>query len=70
MDYTSAETLRLVITQVQKRGVIFVMSEVGDRVREEFERDGILAMVGVDHIFESVQDAIEAYKTRESGVND
>ncbi len=70
VDYTSAETLRLVILQVQKRGVIFVMSEVGDRVREEFDRDGILAMVGEDHIFESVQDAIEAYKTREHGVND
>ncbi len=61
VDYTSAETLKLVISQVHKRGVTFVMSEVGDHVRDEFDRDGISAMVGDDHIFESVQDVIEAY---------
>jgi SulP family sulfate permease len=70
VDYTSAEMLRLVITQVQKRGVTFVMSEVGDRVREEFDRDGISALIGEGHIFESVQDAIEAYKTRKPGTYD
>ncbi len=70
VDYTSAETLRLVIAHVQKRGVTFVMSEVGDRVREEFGRDGISELVGMEHIFESVQDAIEAYKIYGPGKHD
>lgn len=70
VDYTSAETLKLVISQVQKRGVTFVMSEVGDHVREEFDRDGISALVGDNNIFESVQEAIEAYKTREPDTQD
>lgn len=62
VDYTSAEALKTIVAETKRRGVTFVMSEVADPVREEFDRDGITAMVGPDHIFESVQDAIEAYR--------
>jgi len=62
VDYTSAEALKTVVSEMKKAGVTFVMSEVADPVREEFDRDGITAMVGAEHIFESVQDAIETYR--------
>jgi len=62
VDYTSAEALKTVVSEMKRMGVTFVMSEVADPVREEFDRDGITAMVGAEHIFESVQDAIEAYR--------
>lgn len=65
VDYTSAEALKTIVAETKKKGVTFVMSEVADPVREEFNRDGITAMVGPDHIFESAQDAIEAYRKSE-----
>ncbi|MDK2975323.1 MAG: hypothetical protein PWP08_1694 [Methanofollis sp.] len=61
IDYTSAEALKSVILELKRTGVTFVMSELGDPVRAELDRDGITAMVGDDHIFEAVQDVIEAY---------
>ncbi len=62
IDFTSAETLKKVYTQLRKLGITLVLSEVVQPVMSELDKDGITQMVGKDHIFESVQDVIEAYK--------
>jgi MFS superfamily sulfate permease-like transporter len=62
VDFTSAETLKNVYTYLKKRGITLVLSDVVLPVMNELERDGIIKMIGKDHIFESVQDVIEAYK--------
>lgn len=62
VDFTSAETLKKVYTQLKKLGVTLVLSEVVQPVMNELDRDGITTIIGREHIFESVQDVIEAYK--------
>jgi SulP family sulfate permease len=42
--------------------VTLVLSDVVQPVMNELDRDGITEMIGREHIFESVQDVIEAYK--------
>ncbi len=62
IDFTSAKALKKVYIQLQKLGITLVLSEVVEPVMNELDKDGITKMIGRDHIFESVQDVIEAYK--------
>ena len=62
VDFTSAETLKSVYAYLKNRGITLVLSDVVLPVMNELERDGIIQMIGRDHIFESVQDVIMEYK--------
>ena len=64
VDYTASETLKAVFRELEKYGVILVLSDLSDLVKVELERDGILEIIGRDHIFETVQDAVAAYRDR------
>jgi MFS superfamily sulfate permease-like transporter len=63
VDFTSSETLKSVYAYLKKQGITLVLSDVVLPVMNELERDGIIKMIGRDHIFESVQDVIVAYKS-------
>jgi sulfate permease, SulP family len=62
VDFTSTETFKKVYTQLNEMDVTLVLSDVVQPVMNELDRDGITEMIGRKHIFESVQDVIEAYK--------
>jgi len=62
VDFTSAETLKKVYDYLKKRDITLVLSDVVPPVMNELDRDGIIKMIGRDHIFESVQDVVVAYK--------
>jgi MFS superfamily sulfate permease-like transporter len=62
VDFTSAEALKKVYAYLKKRDITLVLSDVVLPVMNELDRDGIIKMIGKDHIFESVQDVIVAYK--------
>jgi high affinity sulfate transporter 1 len=62
VDFTSAETLKSIYAYLKKRGITLVLSDVVLPVMKELDRDGIIEMIGRDHIFESVQEVIVAYK--------
>jgi len=62
IDFTSIEALKNVYTQLQQMNITLVLSEVVQPVMNELDRDSISTMIGRDHIFESVQDVIEAYR--------
>jgi SulP family sulfate permease len=62
IDFTAIEAFKNVCTQLQEMNITLVLSEVVQPVMNELDRDGITAMIGRDHIFESVQDVIEAYR--------
>ena len=62
VDYTAAETLKQVHGELRNQGVTLVVSDLEEPVRQELDRDGITELIGRDHIFESVQDAIAAYQ--------
>jgi SulP family sulfate permease len=50
IDYTGIETMREAISNAQQQGVSVVFAEVGDNVREQLERSGIVGRVGEDAI--------------------
>ncbi len=62
IDFTSIEAFKSVYTQLQQMNITLVLSEVVQPVMNELDRDGITTMIGREHIFESVQDVMEAYK--------
>lgn len=67
IDFTSAQALKKVCTELQKMDITLVLSEVVQPVINELNRDGIIEMIGRDYIFESTQDVIEAYKRSTDG---
>lgn len=62
IDFTSIESLKNVCIQLQQMNITLVLSDVVQPVMNELDRDGITEMIGRDHIFESVQDVLEAYR--------
>ena len=52
VDFTSSETLKSVYAYLKKQGITLVLSDVVLPVMNELERDGIIKMIGRDHIFE------------------
>jgi Sulfate permease and related transporters (MFS superfamily) len=63
IDFTASYTLKNVYTQLEKMGITLVLSDVVQPVMNELDRDGITKLIGREHIFESVRDVIEAYKS-------
>ena len=43
----------------------WVLSDLSGLVRAELDRDGITGMIGEDHIFETVQEAVAVYRSLE-----
>ncbi len=65
VDYTASETLKAVHEELKKFGVTLVISDLSELVRAELDRDGITRMIGEDHIFETVQEAVAVYRSLE-----
>jgi MFS superfamily sulfate permease-like transporter len=63
IDFTASDTLKNVYTQLEKMSITLVLSDVVQPVMNELNRDGIIKLIGREHIFESLQDVIEAYKS-------
>jgi SulP family sulfate permease len=64
VDYTASETLKALYKELKRYGVVLVLSDLSELVRAELDRDGITGMIGEDHIFETVQEAVAAYRSR------
>ncbi len=62
IDFTAADTLKNVYTQLKKLDITLVLSDVVQPVMSELDRDGVTKLIGREHIFESVYEVIEAYK--------
>jgi sulfate permease, SulP family len=61
IDYTGATVLAEVIGQLRGRGVDVAVARLESvRAQESFARLGLFALIGRDHVFRSVQEAIDA----------
>jgi SulP family sulfate permease len=59
IDYTAADELAEVIRQCRAQGVDFAVSRLESvRAQESFESFGLIELLGTDHIFHSVEEAI------------
>ena len=64
VDYTASETLKAVHKELMKFGVTLVISDLSEMVRAQLDRDGFTEMIGQENIFETVQEAVAAYRSR------
>lgn len=61
VDFTASKILAEVIRYCQSSGVIFAVARLESvRAQEAFSRFGIMDLVGADHVFHSVDEAIRA----------
>jgi SulP family sulfate permease len=61
IDFTGGKTLGELVAELGQLGVELAVSGALDAVRSELERYGIAAAIGEDRIFDTVQDAVEAF---------
>lgn len=61
IDYTASVVLQRVTQELQKENVTVALAEIAD-VEDLIRKGGVADLVGKDHIFESVQHAIEAFE--------
>ena len=62
IDYSGGKTLGELADQLHERNVVLALCEVDEKVRVQLDTFGITAKVGTDHIYETAQDAIEAFQ--------
>jgi high affinity sulfate transporter 1 len=63
VDYSAGETLISAHGQMQEHGTRMVFADVDEAVRAELDRYGITELVGADAFFDTVMDAVAAYRT-------
>jgi SulP family sulfate permease len=63
IDYTGARALRQLLNQLDSSGVSFAMARTSNTVRGSLARSGLLALMGEDHLFASVDEAVTALHT-------
>jgi len=67
VDYTGAETLKQLHTELDTAGVRLVFADVLARTRTELDRFGITDLVGTDAYFSSVADMADAFGAAPKG---
>jgi high affinity sulfate transporter 1 len=66
IDYTGGLTLATTITHLQKQGITVAVTGQND-VSPDLARLGILDRVTREHMFDSAQDAVAAYRNKDGG---
>jgi len=68
IDYTGGKVLGDLITRVRAQGVDIALARLESvRAQERCARLGLEALIGKDHLFHSVEEAVVALHTRRSG---
>ena len=65
VDFSGGETLHDLLKEMERKGSRFVLAELDDEVRVELDRYGITQTVGADGIFDSVAEAVTAFRARD-----
>jgi high affinity sulfate transporter 1 len=60
LDYSAARSLRDLHGDLQQRGVAMIFARVTPFLRAEFDRHLITALIGTEHLFETLHEAIAA----------
>jgi MFS superfamily sulfate permease-like transporter len=62
VDYSGGLTLKQVISELGDRGVRFVVADLAEAVRPEFDRSAITEEIGEDSYYDTVGAAVDAYQ--------
>ena len=61
IDFTGSGVLRRLVVDMKRRGIQVVLCDVRDLVRFELKKDGIMDLVGEEHLFGDNHDVLSAY---------
>jgi MFS superfamily sulfate permease-like transporter len=61
IDFSGGKTLGELADQLHERKVVLALCEVGPKVRDQLDVFGVTSKVGAEHIYDTVQDAVEAF---------
>jgi sulfate permease, SulP family len=64
LDFTGARAFGRILDVAERQGVAFGMARAGERLRESMRRSGLLARIGEDHFFSTVDEAVTALSAR------
>ena len=62
VDFTGGETIVELAERSKDRDVVFAVADVRQAVLPELERFGLIAKIGRDHVFDTLDDAIAAFE--------
>jgi SulP family sulfate permease len=61
IDYTGGKTLAELADQLAARGVVFAVAGARPAVRRELDQFGVIGKIGLDHVFDTLDAAREAF---------
>jgi high affinity sulfate transporter 1 len=59
LDITSSEKLRELVTTLRSAGIDFALAELRRPTREAARRSGVLETIGEDHVFHTIDEAVD-----------
>jgi SulP family sulfate permease len=62
LDYSGADTVRQIADELQRRGARLVLCSVDPAVRKLLDAYGLTEEIGADHIFDTLDELVEAYR--------
>jgi MFS superfamily sulfate permease-like transporter len=62
VDFTGGKTLVELAEQLEQRGVVFAVAGIRRTVRPELDRFGLTAAIGAEHVFDTAEAAIAAFR--------
>ena len=63
IDFSGGKTLAELADQLHERNVVLALCEVNDKVRGQLDTFGITAKIGAEHVYDTVEDALEAFRS-------
>jgi SulP family sulfate permease len=67
IDYTGSRALGAVMDELDSDHTAFAVARAGEHAREGLRRSGLLARIGEDHFFPSVDEAVRALGPKSPG---
>jgi high affinity sulfate transporter 1 len=61
IDYSASQTIRDVVKGLSIQNVTFVVSGLSPEVKLQFDRDGLTDLIGANHFFNHLEDALAAF---------
>jgi MFS superfamily sulfate permease-like transporter len=60
LDYTGSRALAELLDELDREQITFAVARAGQHAREGLQRSGLLARIGADHRYASVDEAVRA----------
>jgi sulfate permease, SulP family len=64
VDYTAAGTLKELVKDLAKHGVVLVLAHTGEGLKADIDRLGLTEVIGRDRQFETLRECLAAYASR------